>query len=354
MKEKIKIQNIVLAITLNLSSDIPIEMLPYLNDIFKTEQIIYNEFFTGAIWKFPTQMEITENMEVLRENVTFLIFRRGKVIIAGIKKPEKINKYIEILKKFFEENYKKDLPKLLRKRIKRIKEMINKKKLENKDIRYLEKKLKYEFTNYVANLKYYYALIEACKMIKRKKRFDNDFSKFFNKLKEYFFEFRDKKLEIDKAIPFQFKKRIEKIMKNAKEKIKKITNELKERMKEKIDYWENYLINEIKNAKIEIKDVEIVNIIVSYNFDKKLDIERMVFELSNKYNVELEPDVFPGAIIRKNEPKIIFLVFRGGYTKELKETNASLICSGAKDIETAEKETLKMIKELEPYLIEEK
>jgi transcription initiation factor TFIID TATA-box-binding protein len=79
------------------------------------------------------------------------------------------------------------------------------------------------------------------------------------------------------------------------------------------------LISEIqKNVKIQ-KDAEytVVNLVATANLNMTLDLFKTAMSLDN---VEYEPEQFPGAILRINEPKLTLLLFKNG----------KLICAGAK------------------------
>jgi transcription initiation factor TFIID TATA-box-binding protein len=79
------------------------------------------------------------------------------------------------------------------------------------------------------------------------------------------------------------------------------------------------LIHEIqKNVKVVSKvDYEVVNLVATANLNRALDLFQTALKLDN---VEYEPEQFPGAILRINEPKITLLLFKNG----------KVICAGAK------------------------
>ncbi|HIH16812.1 MAG TPA: TATA-box-binding protein [Candidatus Diapherotrites archaeon] len=86
------------------------------------------------------------------------------------------------------------------------------------------------------------------------------------------------------------------------------------------------LIHEIqKNVKIQ-KDPEyqVVNLVATANLNTTLDLFKTAMSLDN---VEYEPEQFPGAILRINDPKLTLLLFKNG----------KLICAGAKKEEFLKK-----------------
>lgn len=98
------------------------------------------------------------------------------------------------------------------------------------------------------------------------------------------------------------------------------------------------LIHEIQpNVKIlEKVSYSVVNIVATGNLHQTLDLFKTAVSLDN---VEYEPEQFPGAILRINDPKITLLLFKNG----------KVICAGAKN-EALLREGLvraqKMIKEI--------
>jgi transcription initiation factor TFIID TATA-box-binding protein len=81
----------------------------------------------------------------------------------------------------------------------------------------------------------------------------------------------------------------------------------------------NKMIHEIqKEVKVKRNvEFEIVNFVATASLDMNLDL----FEVAmNMDNVEYEPEQFPGAILRLDEPKLTFLLFKNG----------KMICAGAK------------------------
>jgi transcription initiation factor TFIID TATA-box-binding protein len=77
---------------------------------------------------------------------------------------------------------------------------------------------------------------------------------------------------------------------------------------------------ELKNNGIPIKNkpvVTIQNIVASAELGGEIDLETLVYKLKR---VMYEPEQFPGAVFRMDEPKVVFLIFSAG----------KLVCVGAK------------------------
>ena len=81
----------------------------------------------------------------------------------------------------------------------------------------------------------------------------------------------------------------------------------------------NKMIHEVqKDIKIKRNvPFEIVNFVATASLDMNLDLFEVAMKLPN---VEYEPEQFPGAILRLDEPKLTFLLFKNG----------KMICAGAK------------------------
>jgi transcription initiation factor TFIID TATA-box-binding protein len=96
----------------------------------------------------------------------------------------------------------------------------------------------------------------------------------------------------------------------------------------------NKMISEIqKDIKVKRKvDFEIVNFVATAALDMNLDLFEVAMKLNN---VEYEPEQFPGAILRLDEPKLTFLLFKNG----------KMICAGAKK-ETHLRKGLKIVEEM--------
>lgn len=83
-------------------------------------------------------------------------------------------------------------------------------------------------------------------------------------------------------------------------------------------------------------DVQITNMVASADFAIQLDLYTIASELPD---VEYEPEQFPGAILRLDEPKSSLLLFKNG----------KVICAGTKSKEEVELALKKALKMLLPY-----
>jgi transcription initiation factor TFIID TATA-box-binding protein len=63
--------------------------------------------------------------------------------------------------------------------------------------------------------------------------------------------------------------------------------------------------------------IKIQNIVASAELNGEIDLENVVYKLKK---VMYEPEQFPGAVYRMDEPKVVFLIFSAG----------KLVCVGAK------------------------
>jgi transcription initiation factor TFIID TATA-box-binding protein len=82
----------------------------------------------------------------------------------------------------------------------------------------------------------------------------------------------------------------------------------------------NKVTRELKNHGIPITSkpvVTIQNIVASAELGGEIDLESVVYKLKK---VMYEPEQFPGAVFRMDEPKVVFLIFSAG----------KLVCVGAK------------------------
>ncbi|MBU2100870.1 MAG: TATA-box-binding protein [Candidatus Micrarchaeota archaeon] len=86
------------------------------------------------------------------------------------------------------------------------------------------------------------------------------------------------------------------------------------------------LIHEIQPKVKVLKKVEytVVNLVATANLHQNLDLFHTALNLEN---VEYEPEQFPGAILRLDDPKITLLLFKNG----------KVICAGAKKEEDLKK-----------------
>ncbi|MDO8538439.1 MAG: TATA-box-binding protein [archaeon] len=86
------------------------------------------------------------------------------------------------------------------------------------------------------------------------------------------------------------------------------------------------LIHEIQ-PKVKVQtnvEYTVVNLVVTANLNMSLDLFQTALKLDN---VEYEPEQFPGAILRIEEPKLTLLLFKNG----------KVICAGAKREEDLKK-----------------
>ncbi|MDP2666555.1 MAG: TATA-box-binding protein [Candidatus Diapherotrites archaeon] len=81
----------------------------------------------------------------------------------------------------------------------------------------------------------------------------------------------------------------------------------------------NKMINEIQPSVKILKTIEyeVVNLVATGNLHQNLDLFATAMQLDN---VEYEPEQFPGAILRLDNPKLTMLLFKNG----------KVICAGAK------------------------
>lgn len=99
------------------------------------------------------------------------------------------------------------------------------------------------------------------------------------------------------------------------------------------------MIHELqKEIKVRKKiDYQIVNLVATANLRRNLDLFKTALNLDN---VEYEPEQFPGAILRIDDPSLTLLLFKNG----------KVICAGAKKESLLKKGLLKaskMIRELD-------
>jgi transcription initiation factor TFIID TATA-box-binding protein len=82
----------------------------------------------------------------------------------------------------------------------------------------------------------------------------------------------------------------------------------------------NKVTRELKAHGIPIANkpaIKIQNIVASAELNGEIDLENVVYKLKR---VMYEPEQFPGAVYRMDEPKVVFLIFSAG----------KLVCVGAK------------------------
>ena len=84
----------------------------------------------------------------------------------------------------------------------------------------------------------------------------------------------------------------------------------------------------------------VVNLVAFVDLKQSLDVYALAMALRE---VEYEPEQFPGAVLKLKEPKVSMLLFKNG----------KIIVSGArceKEIPTAVKKALKLVKEVQPEI----
>src|SRR3989344_1155980 len=95
----------------------------------------------------------------------------------------------------------------------------------------------------------------------------------------------------------------------------------------------------VKVQKVEKKDIQVVNIVVSTSLEHAIPLEKMAATLSN---TEYNPEQFPGLVIRIKEPKTSALIFSSG----------KIVLTGARSMEDVEKSIEKIIKSLKKINID--
>jgi transcription initiation factor TFIID TATA-box-binding protein len=82
----------------------------------------------------------------------------------------------------------------------------------------------------------------------------------------------------------------------------------------------NKVTRELKSHGIPLEhkpEIKIQNIVASAELNGEIDLENVVYKLKR---VMYEPEQFPGAVFRMDDPKVVFLIFSAG----------KLVCVGAK------------------------
>jgi len=82
----------------------------------------------------------------------------------------------------------------------------------------------------------------------------------------------------------------------------------------------NKVVKELKAHGMQVMNkpaIKIQNIVASAELNGEIDLENVVYKLKK---VMYEPEQFPGAVFRMDEPKVVFLIFSAG----------KLVCVGAK------------------------
>lgn len=102
----------------------------------------------------------------------------------------------------------------------------------------------------------------------------------------------------------------------------------------------NKVVKELKNHGMSVLNkpaITIQNIVASAELNGEIDLENVVYKLKK---VMYEPEQFPGAVFRMDEPKVVFLIFSAG----------KLVCVGAKkeqDVYTAVNKLQELLEEKE-------
>ncbi|KXB09272.1 hypothetical protein AKJ35_01095 [candidate division MSBL1 archaeon SCGC-AAA833F18] len=94
------------------------------------------------------------------------------------------------------------------------------------------------------------------------------------------------------------------------------------------------LTNKLKNSGVKIKGkpkIKVRNMVASLNFHREFDVEQIAREFPN---TEYEPEVFPGLVLRLDEPKVVILLFVSGKG----------VCVGAESITDIKKAAKKITK----------
>jgi len=98
------------------------------------------------------------------------------------------------------------------------------------------------------------------------------------------------------------------------------------------------VVDRLRRQGITIRNepiVEIQNIVAYANLNEEVDLERLVYKLNKTM---YEPEQFPGAVHRMDDPRVVFLIFSTG----------KLVCVGAKK----EKEVSRAVMKLQKILKE--
>src|SRR3989344_1754967 len=90
----------------------------------------------------------------------------------------------------------------------------------------------------------------------------------------------------------------------------------------------------VKVQKVEKKDIQVVNIVVSTSLEHAIPLEKMAATLSN---TEYNPEQFPGLVIRIKEPKTSALIFSSG----------KVVCTGGRTMAEVKESIQQIIKSLE-------
>ncbi|MEM0243404.1 MAG: TATA-box-binding protein [Candidatus Aenigmatarchaeota archaeon] len=113
---------------------------------------------------------------------------------------------------------------------------------------------------------------------------------------------------------------------------------------EDVDKALKVILERLKSVGVDISKSEKVveNVVASVKLDGEVNLNCLAMELEG---AEFEPEQFPGLVYRKNEPKLVFLVFKSG----------KIICTGGKNVDEVKKELERLAKKIknsncfEPY-----
>lgn len=83
-----------------------------------------------------------------------------------------------------------------------------------------------------------------------------------------------------------------------------------------------------------VKDIQVVNIVVSSSLEHDVPLEKMAATLSN---TEYNPEQFPGLVIRIKDPKTSALIFSSG----------KIVCTGARSMEKVRESLTKIVESVE-------
>lgn len=87
-------------------------------------------------------------------------------------------------------------------------------------------------------------------------------------------------------------------------------------------------------VKSSVREIRVVNIVVSASLGHDIPLEKMAATLSN---TEYNPEQFPGLVIRIKDPKTSALIFSSG----------KIVCTGARSLDKVTESLKKIIKSLE-------
>ncbi len=94
--------------------------------------------------------------------------------------------------------------------------------------------------------------------------------------------------------------------------------------KEELDKVANTLVDLLRRAGVEIDErpeIKLQNIVASADLGKPINLELVA--MLGRENVHYEPEIFPGAVYRLQNPRVVMLLFRSG----------RIVCTGAKSEE---------------------